>query len=82
MLLEALASGLPVAAYPVPGPLDVIDGSAVGFLDEDLASPRATPSRSRPQACRDFALQFSWRRSAEQFLGNLQPFDPAINKPA
>ena len=35
-----------------------------------------------PQACRDFALQFSWRRSAEQFLGNLQPFDPAINKPA
>ena len=38
VLLEALASGLPVAAFPVPGPLDVINGSAVGFLDEDLAS--------------------------------------------
>ena len=48
VLLEALASGLPVAAYPVPGPLDVIDGSGVGFLDEDLGL-------GRPAGAHDFA---------------------------
>ena len=37
VLLEALASGLPVAAYPVPGPLDVIGDSGCGVLDPDLA---------------------------------------------
>jgi glycosyltransferase involved in cell wall biosynthesis len=82
VLLEALASGVPVAAFPVPGPLDVVNGFGVGFLEEDLASAARHALTVSPQACRDFALQFSWRRSAEQFLGNLQPFDPAINKPA
>jgi glycosyltransferase involved in cell wall biosynthesis len=81
VLLEALASGVPVAAFPVPGPLDVVNGFGVGFLEEDLASAARHALAISPQACRDFALQFSWRRSAEQFLGNLQPFDPAINKP-
>ena len=37
VLLEAMASGLPVAAYPVPGPLDVVDGTGAGVLSEDLA---------------------------------------------
>ena len=73
---------MPVAAFPVPGPLDVVNGFGVGVLDEDLASAARHALTVSPQACRDFALQFSWRRSAEQFLGNLQPFDPAINKPA
>ena len=82
VLLEALASGLPVAAFPVPDPLDVVNGFGVGFLEEDLASAARHALAISAQACRDFALQFSWRRSAEQFLGNLQPFDPAINKPA
>jgi len=74
VLLEALASGLPVAAYPVPGPLDVIDGASVGFLDEDLASAARRALDVSPELCRDYALQFSWRRSAEQFLANLRPF--------
>jgi glycosyltransferase involved in cell wall biosynthesis len=74
VLLEALASGLPVAAYPVPGPLDVIDGASVGFLDEDLASAVRRALDVSPELCRDYALQFSWRRSAEQFLANLRPF--------
>jgi len=74
VLLEALASGLPVAAYPVPGPLDVIDGAGVGFLDEDLASAAHRALAIPPQRCRDYALNFSWRNSAEQFLTNLQPF--------
>ena len=74
VLLEALASGLPVAAFPVPGPLDVINGSAVGFLDEDLAAAALRALTIPAQACRDYALQFSWRRSSEQFLSNLRPF--------
>ena len=81
VLLEALASGVPVAAYPVPGPLDVVDGAGVGFLEEDLAFAARQALTISPEACRRYALQFSWQRSAEQFLGNLQPFDPAINKP-
>jgi len=74
VLLEALACGIPVAAYPVPGPLDVINGADVGFLDEDLASAARKALGIPAQRCRDYALQFSWRRSAEQFLANLQPF--------
>jgi len=74
VLLEALASGLPVAAYPVPGPLDVINGASVGFLDEDLAAAAHRALAIAPALCRDYALQFSWRQSAEQFLANLKPF--------
>ncbi len=74
VLLEALASGLPVAAYPVPGPLDLVDGTGVGCLDADLASA-ARSALSIPKArCRAHALKFSWRACAEQFLENLQPF--------
>jgi glycosyltransferase involved in cell wall biosynthesis len=74
VLLEALASGLPVAAFPVPGPLDVVDGASVGCLEEDLASAARRALAISPEACRAYALQFSWRRCAEQFLANLQPF--------
>jgi glycosyltransferase involved in cell wall biosynthesis len=74
VLLEALASGLPVAAFPVPGPLDVVNGAAVGFLDEDLGRAARQALALSPDRCRDYALTFSWRRSAEQFLANLKPF--------
>nr|WP_211104796.1 glycosyltransferase family 1 protein [Azospirillum formosense] len=74
VLLEALASGVPVAAYPVPGPLDVVDGSGVGCLDEDLKGAIERALTIPPEHCRDYALNFSWRCSAEQFLANLRPF--------
>jgi glycosyltransferase involved in cell wall biosynthesis len=74
VLLEALASGLPVAAYPVPGPLDIVDGTGVGVLDEDLAAAARRALAIPPERCRELALQYSWRRAAEQFLHNLQPF--------
>jgi len=74
VLLEALASGLPVAAYPVPGPLDIVDGTGIGVLDEDLATAVRRALAIPPERCRAIALGYSWRASAEQFLHNLQPF--------
>jgi len=71
VLLEALASGTPVAAYPVTGPIDVIGDAPVGVLDEDLGkAAMAALEVSRP-ACRGYAEQFSWAASAEQFLAHL-----------
>ncbi|AWK86524.1 glycosyltransferase family 4 protein [Azospirillum thermophilum] len=77
VLLEALASGVPVAAYPVPGPLDVVDGAGVGCLDTDLKRAVERALAIPADKCRDYALGYSWRRSAEQFLSNLRPFTGA-----
>jgi glycosyltransferase involved in cell wall biosynthesis len=74
VLLEALASGVPVAAYPVPGPKDILDGSPVGCLDEDLGRAVEKALSFRREACRDFALAFSWRKCSEQFLSHLSVF--------
>ncbi len=73
VMLEALASGLPVAAYPVPGPLDVIDGSGAGVLDEDLGKAARAALEISRERCRDHALSFTWKRCAQQFLDRLYP---------
>lgn len=77
VLLEALASGVPVAAYPVEGPLDVINGSGAGCLDWDLGRAVKDALIIPPAVCRAHALTFSWQASAQQFLGNLHRLDPA-----
>ena len=71
VLLEALASGLPVAAYPVTGPLDVVNGAPVGCLDEDLGKAAQSALEFAPEDCRDYALRYSWAQCAEQFVTNL-----------
>ncbi|HEY9757298.1 MAG TPA: glycosyltransferase family 1 protein [Oculatellaceae cyanobacterium] len=71
VLLEALASGLPVAAYPVTGPIDVITSDEVGCLKEDLQEAALSALALSPDRCREYALQYSWRASAQQFLNNL-----------
>jgi glycosyltransferase involved in cell wall biosynthesis len=71
VLLEALACGTPVAAYPVQGPTDVIGDAPVGALDEDLAKAcREALMISRDEA-RAFAAKRSWRACTEQFLSNI-----------
>jgi glycosyltransferase involved in cell wall biosynthesis len=74
VLLEALASGVPVAAYPVAGPLDIIGGSEVGVLDRDLGTAALAALAVPRNRCRAFAQHHSWSASAAQFLANLAPF--------
>lgn len=71
VLLEALASGVPVAAFPVSGPKDVIGDVPVGVLDEDLAAAcRGALAISR-DVCRDFALAHTWEACARAFIDNI-----------
>ncbi|WP_240606411.1 glycosyltransferase family 4 protein [Phenylobacterium kunshanense] len=78
VILEAMASGTPVAAYPAPGPIDLIPGSGAGML-------AVTATEGLREAClqcldldrtgvRTFAEKFSWRACAEDFVKNLQPY--------
>lgn len=85
--LEALSCGVPVAAFPVTGPRDVIGGTDVGVLDEDLRRACMAALRISRHACRTFALGRSWETSARQFVRHvrhatnrrfhLPPFDVA-----
>ncbi len=71
VLLEALAAGVPVAAYPVAGPLDVIGPAPVGVLDEDLRKAALAALEIPRERCREFALEHSWEASARQFVDNV-----------
>ena len=78
VLLEALASGTPVAAYPVTGPIDVIGTAPVGVLHNDLRAA-ALKALDVPRApCRIYAEGYSWAASAEQFLAPHLAVDPAL----
>jgi glycosyltransferase involved in cell wall biosynthesis len=80
VMMEALASGLPVAAYPVTGPNEVIGDSGSGVLDEDLGKAIAAARKIDPAKCRAYAMQFSWARSARDFLAMLAPIRGAAIK--
>lgn len=72
VIIEALASGVPVAAYPITGPIDILDDGVNGAIEEDLktAAMRAL-SLSREKA-REHGLRFSWQRTAALFLNNVE----------
>jgi glycosyltransferase involved in cell wall biosynthesis len=73
VMIEALASGVPVAAYPVEGPVDVVpNGQGVGHLSDNLdeAIRQALATGSAP-ACRRLALGYTWRACTRQFLDSL-----------
>ncbi len=71
VLLEALASGVPVAAFPAPGPRDVIGAAPVGVLDEDLRRACLDALKIDRRDCLAFADQHGWEHSAECFIGNV-----------
>jgi glycosyltransferase involved in cell wall biosynthesis len=72
VLLEALASGLPVAAFPVTGPLDVIGNSGTGVLDHDLRAAALAALDIPRERCRAYATAFTWKESARQFFDNIR----------
>ena len=73
VLLDALASGIPVAAFPVTGPLDVITSDKVGKLDENLKKAITEALKLDADDCRNYALNYSWANCTEQFFNNLVP---------
>ena len=76
-MLEAMACGTPVAAYPVAGPLDVVGASCGGVLDVDLGRA-AMRALDLPRSCtRGRALEFDWHAVIRQFIDLLVPVDAA-----
>ena len=81
VIIEAQASGTPVAAFDVPGPKDTIPGSNAGILGDDLAEAARRAISLNRDDCRAHAEKFSWRACAEMFISNLSPL-PANQKRA
>jgi glycosyltransferase involved in cell wall biosynthesis len=79
VMIEALACGTPVAAFPVPGPLDVLTPET-GVMDENLDAAIASALRLDPAACAAYGSGFSWETSARQFRTALEPIGVAPEK--
>lgn len=73
VLLEAMACGVPVAAYPVTGPIDVVTPGVTGELNEDLRAATLAALELDPQQCRAYALTNTWENATRQFLSHLAP---------
>ncbi len=81
VLLEAMACGLPVAAYPVTGPIDVLGKSNAGVMHEDLREACLLALKIPREQAREHAEKFSWRTATEQFASHLKPVpNPQLHK--
>jgi glycosyltransferase involved in cell wall biosynthesis len=78
VLLEALASGLPVAAFPVTGPRDVIGPAPVGVLDEDLRKACLEALQISREDCVEFAAAHTWQASALVFVEHALNVRPVL----
>jgi glycosyltransferase involved in cell wall biosynthesis len=77
VMIEALACGTPIAAYPVTGPVDIVTPET-GALSDDLSSAIAQALTCDRAACADYGRSFSWERSAQEFLSGLHAIDPDV----
>lgn len=71
VMLEAMACGLPVAAFPVTGPVDVVRAGVTGCLDDDLAAACMRALDLNREDCRQYAERHGWQRSTRQFVRHL-----------
>jgi glycosyltransferase involved in cell wall biosynthesis len=82
VLLEALASGVPVAAFPVSGPIDIVTDPQVGVLDPDLRTAALAALHLPRDAARAFAERFTWEECAKLFRDNVLAANKAETSPA
>jgi glycosyltransferase involved in cell wall biosynthesis len=73
VMLEAMACGLPIAAMPVTGPIDVVRHGVTGILDHDLGRACRAALVLDRTACRIYAESRSWRNSTREFVSHLVP---------
>jgi glycosyltransferase involved in cell wall biosynthesis len=83
VVIEALASGVPVAAFPVQGPLDILGDAPAGVMDEDLGAACRRALAIPRELCRSFAQRFTWEAASRQFLTHLaipdlEPFETLV----
>ena len=71
VMIEAMACGTPVAAYPVQGPLDVVDQAVTGFVNEDLKSAVDGCLQLNRDSVYRGSLRWSWERAWAIFKENL-----------
>lgn len=81
VMLEAMACGVPVAAYPVTGPIDVVRQRETGVLDENLTEAVRAALKLDPAKCRSHALANSWSVSAQTFFRTLEFMNAAAEQP-
>ena len=73
VIIEAMASGLSVAAYPVSGPIDIIPGSEAGIVDEDLQTACLKAAKLDPADAIAHAQTYSWEAVTDVFFDLLTP---------
>ena len=73
VLIEAMACGTPVAAFPVTGPVDVVRQGTTGVLDEDLRNAALAALDLDRGAVHRHAAEYSWQAATDQFVRNLRP---------
>jgi glycosyltransferase involved in cell wall biosynthesis len=73
VMLEAMACGVPVAAFPVTGPVDVVIDGETGILDTDLRKAAMGALQLSGERCREVAMKYTWQAATQQFSSNLVP---------
>ena len=71
VVIEALSCGVPVAAYPVTGPIDIIEDGITGSLDNDLKTAIDKALEIKRENCTRSTKKYTWRNVTEQFLSTL-----------
>ena len=81
VIIEAMATGTPVAAYPVTGPIDIIPDSQAGVVDEDLQKACLACLELNRDDAVAHAQNYSWEAVTQTFFNYLTPeYEPVARK--